>query len=83
VAVGAYAPDVHGENFGVFVEGDRDDGVFAALGTKDLDDMAMVLYGVTVRGDGVGGVIEEDNGVGLVGILGEFLLGGSADPVGD
>ncbi len=48
-----------------------------------LDDMAGVLYGATVRGNCVGSVVEEHDGIGLAGVLGEFLLGGGADPVGD
>ncbi len=83
VAVGADAPDVHGENFGVLIEGDRDDGLSPALGAEDLDDMAVVLDGAAVRGDGVSSVVEEDDCVGLVGVLGEFLLGGGANPLGD
>ena len=55
----------------------------AALGAKDLDDLAVVLDGAAVGGDRVGLVVEQDDGVGLVGVLGEFLLGGGANPVGD
>ncbi len=52
VAVGADAPDVEGEDFGVFIVGDADDGVFAAGGAEDLDDVAMVFDGLAVVGDG-------------------------------
>ena len=83
VAVGTDAPDVHGEDFGVFVEGDFDDGLSTALRTKDLEDLAAMLYGAAVGGDGVGCVVEEDNSVRLGGVFGKFLLGGSADPVRD
>ena len=45
--------------------------------------MAMMLDGGAVRSDGVGGVVEENDGAGLGGVLRELLLGGGADPVGD
>ena len=43
VAVRADAPDVHGENFGVLVEGDGDDALAATLGTDNFEDVAVML----------------------------------------
>ena len=83
MAVGADAPDVHGEDFGVFVEGDGDDAFFPALRAEDFDDMAVVFGGAAVRGDGVGRVFEENDGVGLGGVCGELLLRGGPNPVWD
>ena len=65
VAVGTDAPDVHGEDLGVLVEGDGDDALVPALGTEDFDDVAVVFDGAAVGGDGVGGVVEQDDGVGF------------------
>ena len=65
VAVGADAPDVHGEDLGVLVEGDGDDALFPALGAENFDDVPVVLDGAAVRGDGVGGVFEQNDGVGF------------------
>ena len=67
VAVGADAPDVHGENLAVLVERDGYDAFFPALGAQDLDDAAIVLDCAAIWGDSVGGVFEQDDGVGLVG----------------
>ena len=63
--------------------GDADDALFSALRTEDLDDVAMMFDGGAVRGNGVGSVVEENDGVGLGGVFGELLLGGGADPVGN
>jgi len=43
VAVGADAPDVHGEDLAVLVEGDGDDSLFPALGAEDFDTVRVVL----------------------------------------
>ena len=83
MAVGADAPDVHGEDLAVLVEGDGDDALFPALRAKDFNDVAIVFDGAAVGGDGVGGVFEQDDGLGLGGVFGELLLGGGADPVGN
>jgi hypothetical protein len=53
------------------------------LRTEDLDDVAMMFDGGAVGGDGVGGVVEENDGIGFGGVLREFLLSGGADPVGN
>ena len=83
VAVGADAPDVHGEDFAVLVEGDGDDAFFPSLRAEDFDDATEVLDCAAVRGDGVGGVFEENDGVGFDRELREFLLGGGANPIGN
>jgi hypothetical protein len=74
---------MHGEDLAVFVERDADDALLSALGPEDLDDIAIVFDCATVRSDGVGGFVEENDGVGFGGIGGEFLLRGSADPIGN
>ena len=48
VAVGADAPDVHGEDFAVLVEGDGDDALVPALGPEDFNDVAVMLDGGAV-----------------------------------
>jgi hypothetical protein len=83
VAVGADAPDVHGEDFRVFVEGDADDSVSPALRTENLHDLAVMLDRTAVGSDGVGGVFEKNDGVGLRRVAGKLLLGGGADPIGN
>ena len=83
VAVGADAPDVHGEDLAVLVEGDGDDAFLSALRAEDFDDATVVLDCAAVGGDGVGGVFEQNDGVGLGGVVGKLLLGGGADPVGN
>ena len=83
VSVGSDAPDVQGEDLRVFIEGDGDSALVAALGTKDFDDAAEVLGGAAVGRDGVGGVFEEDYRVGVGRILRQLLLCGGTDPVGN
>src|ERR1700727_1938011 len=83
VAVRADAPDMHGEDLAVLVEGNADDALLPALRPEDLDDIAIVLDRAAVGCDGVGGFIEENDGVGLGGIDGEFLLRGGAYPIGN
>ncbi len=82
VAVRTDAPDMHGEDFRVFVEGDADDALPSALRTEDLYDVAMMLDGGAVGGNGVDGVFEQNDCVGFGGVFRELLLGGGADPVG-
>jgi hypothetical protein len=65
VAVGTDAPDMHGEDFRVVVKGDADDALSSTLRTEDLDDVAMMLDGGAVRGNGVGCVVKENDGAGL------------------
>jgi hypothetical protein len=83
VTVWTDAPDVHGEDFAVFVEGNADDALFPSLGTEDFYDVAIVLDRAAIGGNGVGGVFEENHGVGFGRIGGKLLLGGGADPVGN
>ncbi len=83
VAVGADAPDMHGEDFAVLVEGHGDDALLPALRPEDLNDVAIMFDRAAVGGDGVGGVFEQNDGVGLGGVFGELLLRGGADPVGN
>ena len=49
----------------VLVEGDVDDTGVATLRAQDLDDVAAVLGGPAIGSDGVGGVIEKEDGVGI------------------
>jgi len=65
VAVRTDAPDMHGKDFCVFVERDADNALYSALRTENLDDVAMMLDGGAVRGDGVSGLVEENDGAGL------------------
>jgi len=83
VAVGADAPDMEGEDSSVLVEGNGDDALLATLRAKDFDDVAIVFDGGTVGGDGVGGVVQENDGIGLGCIGGELLRGGDSNPVGN
>src|SRR5262249_38215544 len=43
----------------------------------------MMLDGSAIGSNGVGGVVEKNDGVGFGRVLGELLLGGSANPVGN
>ena len=83
VAVGTDAPDMHGEDLAVLVEGDGDDALVPALGPENFNHVAIVLDRAAVGGDGVGGVFEQDDGLGLGGVFGKLLLGCGADPVGN
>ena len=83
VTVGADAPDVHGEDFAVLIEGHGDNALVPALRAEDLDDVAVMLDGAAVWCDGVGGVFEEDDGVGFGSVRRKLLLGGGADPIGN
>ena len=64
-------------------KGTADDALLAALRAQNFDDAAVVLDGTAVGGDGVGGVVEENDSVSLGRIGGELLGGGSANPVGN
>jgi hypothetical protein len=83
VAIGTDTPDVHGEDFGVLVEGDADDSVSPALRTKNLNDVAVMLDRTAVGSYGVSRVFEKNDGVGLGRVVGKLLLGGSANPIGN
>jgi hypothetical protein len=74
---------VHGEDLGVVVEGDADDALFPALGAEDFYDVAIVLDRAAIGSDGVGGVFEENDGVGFGGIGGKLLLRGGANSIGN
>ncbi len=74
---------MHGEYLGVLIEGDLNDTLLSALGPEDLDDATEVLDCAAVGGDGVGGVFEQNDRVGLGGVGGKLLLGGNADPIGN
>jgi hypothetical protein len=67
----------------VLVEVHVGDGLATALRPKDLDDMPKVLGGLTVGLYGKGGLVEEDDGVGVCRVLRNGLRGGFADPVRD
>ena len=45
--------------------------------------MPVVLGGVTVGSDGVGGVVEEHDGVGVRRVGGDCLSGSGAHPIGN
>lgn len=82
MAVGTDAPEVEGVQLFRVGEGGEEGTVFAALGAKDFNDAADVLDFGAVGGDGVGVVVEQDDGVGAWWIGGQGLRGGGADPIG-
>lgn len=71
-----------GEDLGVLIVGNFDKPCFAAGGAKNFEDVAMVLDGAAVGGDGKSGLVEENDGARLGRIEKLGLRDGAVDPVG-